>query len=47
MKTGASLYLPLGGEARILDRLEHADETNPFRALEKLERDLVGAGIKS
>ena len=31
----------LGGEARILDRLEHADVTNPFRALQDLAQDLV------
>jgi LAO/AO transport system kinase len=32
----------LGGEARILDRLECADVTNPFRAFQELARDLVG-----
>ena len=33
----------LGGQAQILDRLECADVTNPFRALQELAQDLVGS----
>jgi hypothetical protein len=32
----------LGGERRILDRLECADVTNPFRALQEMAQDLFG-----
>ena len=32
----------LGGETRILNRLERADVTNPFRALQEMAQDLFG-----